>query len=127
MVKHKTKKSNIQITDKNYANITVSFNNTIVTITNMLGQTIAWSSAGKMGFKGSKKNAPYPAKQASRDCAEKALKRGVKSVIVRIKGLGTSREHAIRGLSEVGLKITRIQDRTPMAYNGCRSPKKRHL
>jgi small subunit ribosomal protein S11 len=126
MAKRKTK-SKVQVSPKGYACITVNFNNTLVTITNLSGDTIAWSSAGKVGFKGSKKNTPYAASQAARDCAEQAVKRGVQEVAVRIKGLGSARENAIRGLGELGLKVTRIQDCTPQPHNGCRPPKKRAL
>ena len=125
MAKAKSKKSTVKVTAGGYANIHATFNNTIITITNLDGQTVAWASAGKMGFKGTKKSTPYAAAQAARECAENALKRGMQEIIVRIKGLGKSRESAVRALGEVGLRVTKIQDRTPLKHNGCRPPKQR--
>ena len=125
MVKKKLKKGTVQVTPKGFAHITAGRNNLLLTITNLLGQTVVAGSAGMAGFKGSKKNTPYAASQAARDCAERAFKKGVREVIVRAKGFGSSRESAIRALGDQGLKVTRIQDCTPQPHNGCRPAKRR--
>src|SRR5689334_7973182 len=106
------------------AHITVSFNNIIISLTNKQGQVISWSSAGKMGFKGSKKNTPYAAQMASSDAAKVAFDAGLKRVDVYVKGPGSGRESAIRALSNSGIEITQIKDVTPLPHNGCRPPKK---
>jgi small subunit ribosomal protein S11 len=107
--------------------ISASFNNIINTITNKNGQVISWSSAGKMGFKGSKKNTPYAAQMASADAAKTAFDAGVKKVDVYVKGPGAGRESSIRGLAQNGIEVVMIKDVTPLPHNGCRPPKKRRV
>ncbi len=109
------------------AHISASFNNIIISITNKNGQLISWSSAGKMGFKGSKKNTPYAAQMAAADAAKTALDAGLKRVDVYVKGPGSGREGAIRSLSNNGIEIVIIKDMTPLPHNGCRPPKKRRV
>jgi small subunit ribosomal protein S11 len=109
------------------AHITASFNNIIVSLTNKSGQVISWSSAGKMGFRGSKKNTPYAAQLASGDAAKAALDAGLKRVDVYVKGPGAGRESAIRGLTQSGIEVVMIKDVTPLPHNGCRPPKKRRV
>lgn len=109
------------------AHVNATFNNLIVSITNKQGQVISWSSAGKMGFKGSKKNTPYAAQLASSDAAKVALDAGVKRVDVFVKGPGAGRESAIRALAQSGIEVTMIKDVTPLPHNGCRPPKKRRV
>lgn len=109
------------------AHITASFNNIIISLTNKQGQVISWSSAGKMGFKGSKKNTPYAAQMAAQDAAKVALDAGMKRCDVYVKGPGSGREGAIRALSNSGIEITQIKDVTPLPHNGCRPPKKRRV
>lgn len=109
------------------AHITASFNNIIVSLTNKNGQVISWSSAGKMGFKGSKKNTPYAAQMAAADAAKTAFDAGLKKVDVYVKGPGSGREGAIRSLSQNGIEIVMIKDVTPLPHNGCRPPKKRRV
>jgi small subunit ribosomal protein S11 len=106
---------------------TASFNNIIISLTNKQGQVISWSSAGKMGFKGSKKNTPYAAQMAGADAAKVAVDAGLKRVDVFVKGPGSGREGAIRSLSQNGLEIAMIKDVTPLPHNGCRPPKKRRV
>jgi small subunit ribosomal protein S11 len=109
------------------AHITASFNNLIVSLTNKQGQVISWSSAGKMGFKGSKKNTPYAAQMAASDAAKVAMDAGVKRVDVFVKGPGAGRESAIRAIANSGIEVTMIKDVTPLPHNGCRPPKKRRV
>jgi small subunit ribosomal protein S11 len=109
------------------AHITASFNNIIISLTNKNGQVISWSSAGKMGFKGSKKNTPYAAQTAAQDAAKVAFDAGVKRVDVFVKGPGAGRESAMRALSNSGIEIVMIRDVTPLPHNGCRPPKKRRV
>ncbi len=109
------------------AHINATFNNLIISITNKNGQVISWSSAGKMGFKGSKKNTPYAAQMASSDAAKVALDAGVKRVDVYVKGPGAGRESAIRALAQSGIEVTSIKDVTPLPHNGCRPPKRRRV
>ncbi|RPD44792.1 MULTISPECIES: 30S ribosomal protein S11 [Chitinophagaceae] len=109
------------------AHITASFNNIIVSLTNKQGQVISWSSAGKMGFRGSKKNTPYAAQMASSDAAKVALDAGVRRVDVYVKGPGSGREGAIRALAQSGIEVAMIKDVTPLPHNGCRPPKKRRV
>jgi small subunit ribosomal protein S11 len=109
------------------AHVNATFNNLIISITNKQGQVISWSSAGKMGFKGSKKNTPYAAQMASSDASKKALDAGVKRVDVFVKGPGAGRESAIRALAQSGIEVTMIKDVTPLPHNGCRPPKKRRV
>lgn len=109
------------------AHIVASFNNLIVSLTNKQGQVISWSSAGKMGFKGSKKNTPYAAQMAASDAAKVAIDAGVKRVDVFVKGPGAGRESAIRAIANSGIEVTMIKDVTPLPHNGCRPPKKRRV
>jgi small subunit ribosomal protein S11 len=121
--KKKVKKS----VNTGLVHIQSTFNNTIVTVTDMNGNVIAWSSAGVKGFKGSKKSTPFAAQVAAEDAAKKAMDQGVKSVGVLIKGPGAGRESAIRAIQAAGLKITMIKDVTPIPHNGCRPPKRRRV
>ncbi len=109
------------------AHIHSSFNNIIITLTNTQGQTISWSSAGKMGFKGSKKNTPYAAQVAATDCAKEAYALGLRKVKVFVKGPGNGREAAIRAIASAGIEVTEIVDVTPIPHNGCRPPKRRRV
>ena len=109
------------------AHVNATFNNTMITITDAQGNTIAWSSAGTMGFKGSRKSTPYAAQVAGEDAARKAQEHGVRTLEVEVKGPGSGRESALRALSAVGFQITAIRDVTPIAHNGCRPPKRRRV
>lgn len=113
--------------EKGSAHIQATFNNTIVTISDTVGNTISWSSAGSLGFKGSKKSTPFAAQSTSEAAARAAMDHGVKSVSVFVKGPGSGRESAIRALQAVGLEITMIKDITPIPHNGCRPPKRRRV
>lgn len=126
-VKASSKKRIVKVESYGDAHITASFNNIIISLTNKQGQVISWSSAGKMGFKGSKKNTPYAAQMASSDAAKVAYDAGLKRVDVYVKGPGSGRESAIRALSNSGIEITQIKDVTPLPHNGCRPPKKRRV
>lgn len=126
-VKDKSKKRIVVVEPTGKVFIQSTFNNIIITITNNSGQVIAWSSAGKMGFRGSKKNTPYAALQASSDCAKKAHDLGLKKAEVFVKGPGAGRESAIRTLQTSGIEITTIKDVTPLPHNGCRPPKRRRV
>jgi small subunit ribosomal protein S11 len=121
------KKRIVKVDSYGDAHINATFNNIIVSITNKTGQVISWSSAGKMGFKGSKKNTPYAAQLASSDAAKVAVDAGVKRVDVFVKGPGAGRESAIRALAQSGIEVTMIRDVTPLPHNGCRPPKKRRV
>ena len=107
--------------------IQASFNNTIVTFTDPMGNGVSWTSAGQLGFRGSKKSTPFAAQQASAEAAKKAMEQGMTSVDVRVKGPGAGRENAIRALLGAGLKITSVADRSPLPHNGCRAPKRRRV
>ena len=107
--------------------VNASFNNTIVTITDMQGNTISWSSAGAHGFKGSRKSTPYAAQVTADAAARKAQEHGLKTVLVEVKGPGTGRESALRALQAAGLVVTSIKDVTPVPHNGCRPPKRRRV
>ena len=109
------------------AHVNASFNNTMVTITDAQGNTIAWSSAGAMGFKGSRKSTPYAAQMAAEDAGRKAMEHGVKTIEVNVAGPGSGRESALRALQSVGFTITTIRDVTPIPHNGCRPPKRRRV
>lgn len=122
-----TKKRIVKVDAYGDAHINATFNNIIVSLTNKSGQVISWSSAGKMGFRGSKKNTPYAAQMAAQDAAKVALDAGLKRVDVYVKGPGGGREGAIRSLAQSGIEITMIKDVTPMPHNGCRPPKKRRV
>ena len=121
------KKRVVKVDTYGDAHVTASFNNIIVSLTNKQGQVISWSSAGKMGFKGSKKNTPYAAQMAASDAAKVAIDAGLKRVDVFVKGPGSGRESAIRALSQSGIEISMIRDITPLPHNGCRPPKKRRV
>ena len=123
---HRKKKKN-KVDPKGIAFINSTFNNTIITLSDEYGNTIAWSSAGSLGFKGSRKNTPFAAAQAAQKAAEDAMSRGLVKVEVRIKGPGGGREAAVRALKTAGLDITTIMDDTPIPHNGCRPPKKRRV
>jgi small subunit ribosomal protein S11 len=122
-----TKKRVVKIDAAGRAYIQASFNNVIVTLTNSTGQAISWSSAGKMGFRGSKKNTPYAAQMAAQDAAKVAYDLGVRRVKVFVKGPGSGRESAIRTINAVGIEVTEIIDITPLPHNGCRPPKRRRV
>src|SRR6202453_3949016 len=121
------KKRIVKIDVHGDVHINASFNNIIVSITNKTGQVISWSSAGKMGFRGSKKNTPYAAQMAAQDCAKVATDAGMKKADVYVKGPGSGRESAIRALNNSGIEVTSIKDVTPLPHNGCRPPKKRRV
>ncbi len=125
--KTSTKKRIVRVEAYGDAHISASFNNLIVSLTNKQGQVISWSSAGKMGFRGSKKNTPYAAQMASSDAAKTAMDAGLKRVDVYVKGPGSGREGAIRALAQSGIEIVQIKDVTPLPHNGCRPPKKRRV
>ncbi|MGE5487052.1 MAG: 30S ribosomal protein S11 [bacterium] len=120
----KKEKKNIPV---GIVHIQATFNNTIVTFTDPVGNTVAWSSAGSLGFRGSRKGTPFAAQQASLTAANKAKESGMRSVEVRVAGPGAGRESAIRTLSTVGLEVRQIKDVTPIPHNGCRPPKKRRV
>ena len=109
------------------ANIVATFNNTLVTITDMRGNTVSWSSAGRVGFRGSRKSTAFAAQQVAQDAARQAMAHGVKEIEVRVKGPGSGRESAIRALQAIGLEISSIKDVTPVPHNGCRPRKKRRV
>lgn len=121
------KKKVVKVEPNGQAHIHASFNNIIVSLTNSTGQVISWSSAGKMGFKGSKKNTPYAAQTAAADCAKVAFDLGLRKVKVYVKGPGAGRESAIRTIHSSGIEVTEIVDVTPMPHNGCRPPKRRRV
>ncbi|HBC04404.1 MAG TPA: 30S ribosomal protein S11 [Aequorivita sp.] len=121
------KKRKVNVESTGEAHINASFNNIIVSLTNKNGDVISWSSAGKMGFRGSKKNTPYAAQLASEDCAKVAHDAGLRKVKVYVKGPGNGRESAIRSIHNAGIEVTEIIDVTPMPHNGCRPPKRRRV
>ena len=121
------KKKNVKVDAAGEAHIQASFNNVIISLTNNAGQVISWSSAGKMGFKGSKKNTPYAAQVAAEDASKEAHDFGLRRVRVFVKGPGAGRESAIRALHNSGIEVTEIVDVTPMPHNGCRPPKRRRV
>src|SRR6478736_7391672 len=125
--KDKSKKRTVVVEAVGHAHIQATFNNVIISLTNSTGQVIAWASAGKMGFKGSKKNTPYAAQTAAQECATKAFELGLRKVEVFVKGPGAGRESAIRTIQGAGIEVTIIRDITPMPHNGCRPPKKRRV
>ncbi len=122
-----TKKRKVVIESVGEAHITASFNNIIISLTNKNGDVISWSSAGKMGFKGSKKNTPYAAQLAAEECANSAKEAGLRKVKVYVKGPGNGRESAIRSIHNAGIEVTEIIDVTPIPHNGCRPPKRRRV
>ena len=109
------------------AHIQATFNNTIVTITDLNGEVISWSSAGSKGFKGSRKSTPYAAQSASEEAAKKAMDAGMKTITVLVKGPGSGRESAVRALANAGLRVNMLKDITPVPHNGCRPPKRRRV
>jgi len=122
-----TKKKVVKVEPMGQAHVSASFNNIIVTLANNTGQVISWSSAGKMGFKGSKKNTPYAAQTAAADCAKVAYDLGLRKVKVFVKGPGAGRESAIRTIHGAGIEVTEIMDVTPLPHNGCRPAKRRRV
>ncbi|AOZ98568.1 30S ribosomal protein S11 [Flavobacterium sp. MAHUQ-51] len=127
MAKATTKKRKVIVESTGEAHISATFNNIIISLTNKKGEVISWSSAGKMGFRGSKKNTPYAAQMAAEDCSKVALEAGLKKVKVYVKGPGNGRESAIRSIHNGGIEVTEIIDVTPMPHNGCRPPKRRRV
>jgi small subunit ribosomal protein S11 len=127
MAKTSSKKRKVVVESFGEAHITASFNNIIISLTNNKGEVISWSSAGKMGFRGSKKNTPYAAQLAAEDATKVALEAGLRKVKVFVKGPGNGRESAIRTLHNGGIEVTEIVDVTPMPHNGCRPPKRRRV
>ncbi len=123
--KEKGKKRVVVIDTIGQAHIKATFNNIIISMTNKKGQVISWSSAGKMGFRGAKKNTPYAAQVSAADCAKVAFDLGLKEVDVFIKGTGAGRESAIRTISDTGIAVSIIKDITPIPHGGCRPPKRR--
>jgi small subunit ribosomal protein S11 len=125
--KDKSKKRVVNVEAVGQVHIRATFNNIIIAMTNNAGQVVSWASAGKMGFKGSKKNTPYAAQVAAQECATKAFELGMRKVEVFVKGPGAGRESAIRSIQASGIEVTIIKDMTPMPHNGCRPPKKRRV
>ena len=127
MAKTSSKKRTVIIESIGEAHVTASFNNIIISLTNKKGDVISWSSAGKMGFRGSKKNTPYAAQLAAEDCSKVAHEAGLRKVKVYVKGPGNGRESAIRSIHNSGIEVTEIIDVTPTPHNGCRPPKRRRV
>ena len=123
VIKKKVKK-NVQT---GIAHIQSTFNNTVITITDVGGDTLAWASSGQQGFKGSRKSTPFASQMAAEDCAKKAMEHGVRTLGVYVKGPGAGRESALRALQAAGMRITMIRDVTPIPHNGCRPPKRRRV
>lgn len=122
-----SKKRSVKVEPVGEAHIHASFNNIIISLTNSQGQVISWGSAGKMGFRGSKKNTPYAAQMAAQDCAKTAYDLGLRKVKVYVKGPGSGRESAIRTIHGAGIEVTEIVDVTPLPHNGCRPAKRRRV
>tara|TARA_B100000378_G_scaffold98664_1_gene78375 strand:- start:895 stop:1284 length:390 start_codon:yes stop_codon:yes gene_type:complete len=125
--KEKSKKKVVVVTSLGQAHIKCSFNNIIISITNESGQVISWSSAGKMGFRGSKKNTPFAAQIATEDAVKSAYELGLRKVDIFIKGPGSGRDSSIRAMQNTGLDVMSINDVTPLPHNGCRPPKRRRV
>jgi small subunit ribosomal protein S11 len=123
-VKKKKVKKNVQT---GVAHIQSTFNNTVITITDVGGDTLAWASSGQQGFKGSRKSTPFASQMAAEECAKKAMEHGVRTLGVYVKGPGAGRESALRALQGAGMRITMIRDVTPIPHNGCRPPKRRRV
>lgn len=123
----KVRKRVVKVEAVGQAHINATFNNIIISLTNNRGEVIAWSSAGKMGFRGSKKNTPYAAQMAAADCSKVAHDAGLRKVKVFVKGPGAGRESAIRTIATSGIEVTEIMDITPIPHNGCRPPKRRRV
>jgi small subunit ribosomal protein S11 len=122
-----SKKKIVKVETTGQAHIHASFNNIIISLTNNAGQVISWASAGKMGFKGSKKNTPYAAQMAANECAKVAFDAGLRQVKVYVKGPGAGRESAIRTIHTAGIEVSEIVDVTPLPHNGCRAPSRRRV
>jgi len=122
-----SKKRVVKVEATGRAYVSASFNNIIITLTNNSGQVISWASAGKMGFRGSKKNTPYAAQMAAEDCSKVAYDLGLRKVKVFVKGPGSGRESAIRTIHSAGIEVMEIVDVTPLPHNGCRPPKRRRV
>lgn len=120
-------KKKVRVEPVGQAHVSSSFNNIIITMTDRMGNAISWASAGKMGFRGSKKNTPYAAQVAATEAAKEAHDLGLREVEVFVKGTGAGREAAIRAVANVGIRVTVIKDITPLPHNGCRPPKKRRV
>ena len=127
MAKSSAKKRNVKVDAVGQAHVNASFNNIIISLTNGNGEVISWSSAGKQGFRGSKKNTPYAAQVAATDCSKEAYEAGLRKVKVYVKGPGAGRESAIRTIHNNGIEVLEIMDVTPLPHNGCRPPKKRRV
>jgi small subunit ribosomal protein S11 len=125
--KQRTKKKTRLVDSNGTVHIKATFNNTLITIADSTGRTISWASAGKVGFKGSKKSTPFAAQMAGNSAAREAIDLGLRRVEVRVKGPGSGREAAIRSVSAAGLEVTMIRDVTPIPHNGCRPPKRRRV
>jgi small subunit ribosomal protein S11 len=123
-IKKKKVKKNVQT---GIAHIQSTFNNTVITITDVGGDTLAWASAGQQGFKGSRTSTPFASQMAAEECAKKAMEHGVRTLGVYVKGPGAGRESALRALQGAGMRITMIRDVTPIPHNGCRPPKRRRV
>lgn len=127
MAKSSSKKRKVRVDAMGQVHVHSSFNNIIISITNANGQVISWSSAGKLGFRGSKKNTPYAAQVAAEDCTKVAFEAGMRKAKAYVRGPGAGRESAIRTIHNNGIEVTEIIDVTPMPHNGCRPPKKRRV
>ncbi len=125
--RQKIKKKNVKVEPEGLVYIRASFNNIIISITNKQGQVISWASAGKAGFKGSKKNTPYAASIAAAEAAKEAYDLGMRTTVVYVKGPGSGREAAIRAVDSAGIRVSKIVDVTPQPHNGCRPPKRRRV
>ncbi len=125
--KDKSKKRTVVVEAVGQVHIRATFNNIVISMTNTTGQVVAWASAGKMGFKGSKKNTPYAAQTAAQEASGKAFELGLRKVEVFVKGPGSGRESAIRAIQNSGIEVLTIKDMTPLPHNGCRPPKKRRV
>ncbi len=117
-------KKNVQ---SGIAHIQSTFNNTIITITDVAGNALCWTTSGGQGFKGSRKSTPFAAQVAADECAKKAIEHGIRQLVVQVKGPGSGRESAVRALQAAGIKVTMIRDATPIPHNGCRPPKRRRV
>jgi len=126
-VTSKKKKKELLNIDRGVAHVQSTFNNTIISITDLNGNVLSWSSAGSVGYKGSRKNTPFAAQMAARECGKKAIDLGMRQVEVYVKGPGAGREAAIRALQAIGLEVKTIKDVTPIPHNGCRPPKRRRV
>ena len=127
MAKGSTKRKMRKNVVKGVAHIKATFNNTHVTLSSVTGDTISWAASGCVGFKGTRKSTPFAAQRAAEQAAHAAMRNGMREVEVRVKGAGSGRESAIRALANTGLKITSIEDVTPLPHNGCRAPKRRRV